>query len=138
MPAVSAHLLKMLIARLPGREEKVMRIFPGIVLLAISFPAVAEELCPKYGECVPKAAFDCRDITRSSLVTRVCYNAEHSYLIVRLKQTNYHYCEIDQTRVADFLAAASMGLSTIGRSKTTPPAVSFSCRDHVESHLFEN
>jgi hypothetical protein len=96
------------------------------------FPAYASELCPKYGDCVPRAAFECSDVDRSSLVTRVCYSAAKSYMIVRLKQTDYHYCEIDAETVRRFLAAASMGRFYNAEIKDSGTGGRFSCRERPQ------
>ena len=91
--------------------------------------AFSNELCPKFGNCVPEAAFDCRIIDRSSLVTRVCYSAEKRYMIVRLEVTDYHYCEIGPEVVAAFLAAPSMGRFYNQSIKDSGTGGLFSCRD---------
>ena len=36
----------------------------------------------------------------SSVVKRVCYNAANEYMLIRLKATRYHYCQIDSDTVA--------------------------------------
>ena len=91
-------------------------------------PVLADELCPKYGNCVPEAAFDCQDVDRSSVVKRVCYNEEKSYLIIRLTSAYYHYCEIDKTTVGQFLAADSMGSFYSSNIKDSGTGGAFSCK----------
>lgn len=82
----------------------------NLAFLAVTVaPAFAENICPKYGNCVPETAFDCQDIDRSSFITRVCYSAEKSYLIIRLENTDYHYCDIDSGTVQSLMNADSMG-----------------------------
>lgn len=105
-----------------------IRLLTMIALVAFAQPAAAEELCPKYGSCVPMSAFDCQDIDRSSLVTRVCYNAAASYLVIRLKQTDYHYCEVDQTTVQRLMSASSMGRFYNAEIKDSGTDGRFSCR----------
>lgn len=99
-----------------------------VALLSLSMPAAAEQLCPKYGECVPKAAFDCQEIDSSSLVTRVCYSETASYLIIRLKQTDYHYCQIDGGTVDRLLSTSSMGRFYNAEIKDSGTGGRFSCR----------
>ena len=41
------------------------------------------------------APFDCTDIFRSSFVRRICYHRVHSYMLINLDGTYYHYCAID-------------------------------------------
>lgn len=63
----------------------------------------------KYRGPVELAKFGCTGELVGSLVKRVCYNAEHDCMPVRLKQTWYHYCGIDQGTVTALLAAQSVG-----------------------------
>lgn len=105
-----------------------------LVLYAISIGGARsdDQLCPKYGQCVPASAFECQEITRSSLIHRVCYSAEKQYMIVKLgdKGTDYHYCSIPADVVAAFLAAESMGKfynQNIKSGKTDGP---YDCRTH--------
>jgi hypothetical protein len=97
--------------------------------LLISFGAAsaaqAESVNVKYRGLVNLAPFACEDITRSSFIERVCYDPKNTYMLIDLKGTWYHYCEIDQQTVSDLLAAGSMGryynASIKGR---------FDCRTH--------
>ena len=63
----------------------------------------------KYRGEVDLAPFACQDVTRSSLVFRVCYDAPNQYLLISLKGTYYHYCRIDPAMVDGLLGADSMG-----------------------------
>lgn len=56
----------------------------------------AETVAVKYRGVVPLDKFQCQDIDRSSLVRRVCYDVTQHYMVISLKGTYYHYCEIDQ------------------------------------------
>ena len=62
----------------------------------------------KYRGDVPLDTFQCATIDRSGLVERVCYDAAQ-YMVILLKGTYYHYCEIDQGTVDELLGAESMG-----------------------------
>ncbi|MBY5762561.1 KTSC domain-containing protein [Rhizobium leguminosarum] len=102
------------------------------VLICLLLPSIAgaEQLCPKYGSCVPADSFRCQEVTRSSLVTRVCYDEPNHYMIVRLKQTDYHYCAIGREVVQQFLAAESMGSFYNQNIKSGPTDGPFDCRTH--------
>ncbi len=65
------------------------------------------------------------------MVKRVCYNADHSYMLVRLKQTWYHYCEIVQGTVSALVAAESKGRFYDSRIKVSGAGGKFGCRDRV-------
>src|SRR5690606_17966191 len=88
----------------------------GVAAVAISFigflggmaVARAAELCPKYGECVPAEQFSCQRVD-SSLVTQVCFNEPTGYMVIRLKQTDYHYCDVEPSIVAGLVTAPSAG-----------------------------
>jgi hypothetical protein len=68
-----------------------------------------EKVLVKYRGEVDLAPFACRDIARSSLVERLCYDQKERYVIVRLTGTYYHYCEVPADVVHRWLAAESMG-----------------------------
>jgi hypothetical protein len=69
----------------------------------------AEAVNVKYRGVVDLAPFKCHAIARSSLVKRVCYDQRERYMLIDLKGTYYHYCEIDAATVSALLGAASMG-----------------------------
>jgi hypothetical protein len=84
-----------------------------------------EVVTVKYRGPVSLAPFKCDAITRSSFIERVCYDAANSYMLIGLKGTWYHYCEIGPATVSALSAAESMGqfynASIKGR---------FDCRTH--------
>ncbi|MBZ9892301.1 KTSC domain-containing protein [Mesorhizobium sp. BR1-1-3] len=92
-------------------------------------PAFAETVDVKYRGPVDVAKFQCTGELDSSVVKRVCYNAEHSYMLIRLKQTWYHYCEIDQGTVSALLAAGSKGNFYSENIKDAATGGKFGCRD---------
>ena len=71
--------------------------------------ASAETVSVKYRGAVDLASFECERVTRSSLVKRVCYDPSAEYMIIRLRRTYSHYCDIDAATVAGLLSARSMG-----------------------------
>lgn len=101
-----------------------------LILFAFTSSVTAEDLCPKYGSCVPADQFECHHITRSSFVQRVCYSEAKAYMIVRLKKTYYHYCAVDPGTVNDFLSADSMGRFYNQRIKVDANDGKFDCRTH--------
>jgi hypothetical protein len=82
----------------------------SIVLLVLlsTTPALAETVDVKYRGTVDLAPFVCQD-TVSSFVNRVCYDKAKSYMLIKLKQTYYHYCTIDADTVGRLLSAESEG-----------------------------
>ncbi|MER9528819.1 KTSC domain-containing protein [Mesorhizobium sp. M0309] len=97
--------------------------------LVASWPVAAETVDVKYRGPVDLAKFQCTGELDSSVVKRVCYNAEHSYMLIRLKQVWYHYCEIDQGTVSALLAAESKGSFYYSNIKDSGTGGKFGCRD---------
>lgn len=87
------------------------------VLVALTFiflglaaaPSVAETVNVKYRGVVDLRSFKCENVSRSSLVNRVCYDAREQYMVINLQGVYYHYCEIDTGTVGQLLSAKSMG-----------------------------
>lgn len=108
-----------------------IRIFAAVGFCAlVSAEAQAAELCPKYGECVPAASFQCEEVDRSSFITRVCYDAAERYMIMRLEQTDYHYCEVDAGTHGQLMSAPSMGRFYNANIKSSGSGRRFDCRDN--------
>lgn len=80
-----------------------------IIFSLFSTPAIAETVFVKYRGAVDLAPFECKLITRSSLIKRLCYDPKESYVIVNLTGTYYHYCEVPTGIVASWYQADSMG-----------------------------
>jgi hypothetical protein len=86
------------------------RLFAIAVLsLAVLAEAPAETVNIKYRETpVDLKPFVCTD-TVSSFVNRVCYDKRQQYLVIQLKTTWYHWCEVDEGTVGALLIADSKG-----------------------------
>ena len=97
---------------------------------ALSGVAAAESVIVKYRGPVPLDTFQCATIDRSSLVERVCYDAAQEYMVILLKGTYYHYCEIDRGTVDALLSAESMGRYFQANIKGTGLGGPFDCRTH--------
>ena len=68
-----------------------------------------ETVYVKYRGPVDLSPFGCEWITRSSFVQRLCYDASEQYVIVNLRGTYYHYCEVPASVVAAWRNAESIG-----------------------------
>jgi hypothetical protein len=53
--------------------------------------------------------FACHDITRSSLVNRVCYDAAKRSMIVQVNAVYFQHCDLPQGMLDALLNAPSMG-----------------------------
>ena len=99
------------------------------IVIALTFVFVlkarSEAVLVKYNGLVDLKPFECKDVTRSSFIQRICYDRSNEYMLINLSGTHYHYCEIDNATVSALLAADSMGgffnLAVKGR---------FDCRTH--------
>jgi hypothetical protein len=70
----------------------------GTALIFIALTGTAETVIVKYRGPVDLSHFDCEQITRSSVVKRLCYDSAEKYVIVNLTGTYYHYCKCLQPR----------------------------------------
>jgi tetratricopeptide (TPR) repeat protein len=75
--------------------------------------------------CVPVEKLTWCKQTISSFVNRVCYDEVNEYMVIELRTTNYHYCEIPKSVVQNLLDAKSKG-----RFYNTYIKGHFDCRIH--------
>jgi hypothetical protein len=72
--------------------------------------------------------FVCQDITRSSLVNRVCYDARNQIMIVQVKSAYSQYCGVPQATRDSLLNAPSMGQYYNANIKGSGAAARYQCR----------
>lgn len=108
-----------------------------VVVVAILFlnqPTHAEVVNVKYRGPVDLKPFTCTN-TESGFVNRVCYDKENLYMLILLKNTWYHYCEIDAGTVASLISAPSVGRYYNSNIRGTGSVGPFDCRTHkVPNH----
>lgn len=75
--------------------------------LAYASVAHAETVEVKFRGAVDLKPFTCQDITRSSFANRVCYDKSNEYMLVLLKATYYHYCQLPESTLNAFLNSPS-------------------------------
>jgi hypothetical protein len=80
-----------------------------LVSLAGASWADAETVNVEGRGAVDLTPFACQDITRSSLVSRVCYDAANHTMIVQVQTAYSQYCGVTDTALDSFLNAPSMG-----------------------------
>jgi hypothetical protein len=110
-----------------------MMMFRGIVaaiLLLIAAEVRSETVDVKYRGPVDLRTFECRDITRSSFIQRVCYDKAQSYMIISLKGNYYHYCELTPATFDSLMGAPSMGQFYNQSIKGSGSDGPFDCRTH--------
>ena len=95
-----------------------------LVGLAGASWADAETINVEQRGAVDLAPFVCQDITRSSLVNRVCYDAANRTMIVQLNSVYSLHCGVPEAARDSFLNAPSMGqyynANIKGSGATTP------------------
>jgi hypothetical protein len=53
--------------------------------------------------------FNCQDITRSSVISRVCYDSESRRMLIQRYAAYQQYCDLPKDTLDAFLNAPSMG-----------------------------
>jgi hypothetical protein len=88
----------------------IFRVLPILLVrLAGATWADAETVDVEHRGAVDLAPFACQDITRSSLVSRVCYDAANRVMIVQMNAAWSQYCDVPEAMRDRFLNAPSMG-----------------------------
>lgn len=99
-------------------------------LVLISQIAKAETVQVKYHRAVSLDAFACEDVNERSDVSRICYDKTARYMVIRLKATYYHYCEIDAATVEGLQRASSKRTFFETRIRGSGSDGPFDCRTH--------
>lgn len=92
--------------------------------------AWAETVQVKYHGPVVLDAFSCTDVSEASDVTRICYDAQQRYMVIRLRSTYYHYCEVDAAAVQALQKAGSKRRFFETRIRGSGSDGPFDCRSH--------
>jgi KTSC domain len=87
----------------------VVRTVAALILILLTAEVRSETVDVEYRGPVDLKAFECRDTPRSGFIQRVCYDKPQSYMIINLKGTYYHYCELPPATFDSLMGAPSMG-----------------------------
>lgn len=101
-----------------------------LVLFILASPANCEAVDVKYRGVVDLKPFACDDTPRSSFIQRICYDKAQRYMLINLKGTYYHYCELPPATFDAFVAAPSMGEFYNQKIKVSGSDGPFDCRTH--------
>ena len=104
----------------------ILAVFTAVLSTSVS----AETVNVKYRGVVDLTSFVCTDTHRSSFIQRVCYDKAHSYMLINLRGTYYHYCELPVATFDAFVTAPSMGQFYNQNIKGTGSDGPFDCRTH--------
>jgi hypothetical protein len=99
-----------------------------LVGLAGASWADAETINVEQRGAVDLKPFVCQDITRSSLVNRVCYDAAKQTMIVQLNLVYSQYCDVPEAARDSFLNAPSMGQYYDANIKGSGTQAPYQCR----------
>src|SRR6202163_228928 len=101
-----------------------------LLALLLSAEAHSETIDVKYRGPVDLKTFQCSDINRSSFIQRVCYDKAQSYMIISLRGTYYHYCELTSATFDSLMGAPSMGQFYNQNIKGSGSDGPYDCRTH--------
>jgi hypothetical protein len=107
-----------------------LRFVTLLLLVLFCRLAAAETVQVKYHGPVSLDSFACADVKEASDVARICYDSDERYMLIRLKTTYYHYCEIDAKTVRDLRAASSKRQYFEARIRGSGTDGPFDCRTH--------
>ena len=110
--------------------ELTLRFVILLLLASVCRIAAAETVQVKYHGPVSLDSFACADVRESSDISRICYDAAERYMVIRLKTTYYHYCEIDAATVRGLQAASSKRQDFEARVRGSGADGPFDCRTH--------
>jgi hypothetical protein len=102
----------------------------ALLLLLLTAEGRSETVDVKYRGAVDLKTFECRDINRSSFIQRVCYDKPQSYMVISLKGTYYHYCELPPATYDALMVAPSMGQFYNQNIKGSGSDSPYDCRTH--------
>lgn len=86
-----------------------IRTATSFVLLLLTAPVGTETVGVRDGSIVDLATFDCRDINRSTIIQRACYDRTQHAMIVGLKGGYDRFCALPPETFDRFMTASSMG-----------------------------
>ena len=105
-----------------------VRAAAAILMHLLATPVVSETIDVGDRESVDLKNFECRDITRSSIVQRVCYDRDQSRLIVAVNGAYDQYCNLPAATFEALMDAPSMG-QFFNRNIRGASGTSFACRN---------
>jgi hypothetical protein len=74
--------------------------------------------------------FNCQDISRSSVISRVCYDTESRRMLVQRHAVYLSYCDLPKDTLDAFLNAPSMGRYYRANIEGTDGSGPYACRTH--------
>ena len=81
-----------------------------LILSLLSAPVGPETVDLGRRGTVDLSTFECRDINRSTMIQRVCYDAAQRVLLVAVRGSYQHYCGVPTATFDALMNAPSMGI----------------------------
>ena len=110
-----------------------MKLAAYVFLFLASLTARADTVCVKYGPCaLDLSAFECTNMARSNFVRQVCYDKSKRFMVIKLNEAWYPYCEVEAASVDALASAPSVGAHFNHHFRSAPGGTRgpFDCRDH--------
>jgi hypothetical protein len=105
-----------------------IRAATSLIAFLLTAPLGSETVDVRDRGTINLATFECRDISRSSLIQRVCYDSTQRTLIVGIKGSYDDYCDLPQQTFDRFMTAPSMGQFFIANIRGSGPDGHYDCR----------
>ena len=98
-----------------------IRAATSFILLLLTARGGTEMVDVRDRGTVDLATFECRDINRSTLIQRVCYDRAERTMIVGIKGRYDQYCGLTAQAFDSLMTAPSMGQFFNQNIRTDPP-----------------
>src|SRR5882757_793517 len=82
----------------------------ALIFSLLSAPIRPETIDLGSSGTVDLSTFDCRDVNRSTMIQRVCYDATGRALLVAVRGSYQHYCSVPVETFDALMNAPSMGI----------------------------
>jgi hypothetical protein len=110
-----------------------IRIATSLIALLLTAPVGSETVDVRDRGTIDLATFECRDISRSSLIQRVCYDQAQRTLIVAIRGSYDDYCDLPQQAFESLMTAPSMGQFFNQNIRRSGPDGRYDCQKHSTS-----
>ena len=104
-----------------------VRTATSLILLLLTAPVGTETLDVRDSGTVDLGTFECRDINRSTVIQRVCYDPAQRAMIVGVKGNYIRYCELPAATFEAFMTAPSMGQFFHRNIRQSGPGGRYAC-----------
>jgi hypothetical protein len=105
-----------------------IRAATSFILLLLTAPVGTETVDVRDSGLVDLGTFECRDINRSTMIQRVCYDRAQRAMIVGIKSGYDRFCELPPETFNGFMAAPSMGQFFNQNIRRLAPDGRYDCR----------